>query len=271
VDQVLRLIKANNTLCPDLHYERWPWPVRLFGLGSFELRFLEEHAAPSGKPQHKLLEVLKALIALAKDGVGSQELADALWPDTEGDSAQNSLQVSIYRLRKLLGRDDVIQMHDAKISINRQVCWVDAWAVEDKVEELRSLHQDRPEYERLATAALKLYRGHFLGREKEQPWMLAPRERLRNQWRGIVRGLGRNREDKGDWVSAAEHYRRALDIDPIAEEIYRRLMICLSKVGDRAEAINAYSRCKEQLTAQLGVPPSAETERLYQSLRQPSP
>ena len=73
-------------------------------------------------------------------------------------------------------------------------------------------------------------------------------------------------ERQGEWAKASELYQRALDIDPLAEEIYRRLMIGQKETGERTDALTTYQRCRQQLDAALGVRPSAETERLYKSL-----
>lgn len=259
-------IRARGFRCSTLDIESWPWPLRVQALGA--VRVLQEDIALGGgaKPQHRLLDLLKALVAFGREGVSTQDLADALWPDSEGDSAHNTLQVSLYRLRKMLGREEAIQVQDGKVRIQREVCWVDAWAFEDKAERLKALKADDAQYEPLARQTLDLYRGHLLGREKEQPWMLAPRERLRRQWLGVVKALGERCEGRGEWSGAGEVYQRALDIDPLAEELYRRLMGCQSRTGERSEALSTYQRCRQQLDAALGVRPSAETERLYKSL-----
>ena len=43
-------------------------------------------------------------------------------------------------------------------------------------------------------------------------------------------------------------------------------MRALASTGDRAEAMNAFRRCRELLSIVLGVKPSAETERLYREI-----
>lgn len=55
--------------------------------------------------------------------------------------------------------------------------------------------------------------------------------------------------------------------EPIAEEIYRRLMSCLLQLGRRDEAYEAYRRCRSQLSILLSIAPSAETEALAVTLR----
>jgi DNA-binding SARP family transcriptional activator len=61
-------------------------------------------------------------------------------------------------------------------------------------------------------------------------------------------------------------YRRALEADNLAESLYRGLMRALAAIGDHAEAMNAFRRCRELLSIVLGVKPSAETERLYREI-----
>jgi DNA-binding SARP family transcriptional activator len=43
-------------------------------------------------------------------------------------------------------------------------------------------------------------------------------------------------------------------------------MRSLAATGDRAEAINAFRRCRELLSIVLGVAPSAETQRLWREI-----
>jgi DNA-binding SARP family transcriptional activator len=106
----------------------------------------------------------------------------------------------------------------------------------------------------------------LFAKEKEQPWMLVPRERLRQQWLALAKTMGERCEIRGEWSKASELYQRVLNMDPLAEEVYRRLMTCQRASGERSEALNTYQRCRQQLDAALGVRPSAETERLYRSL-----
>ncbi len=60
---------------------------------------------------------------------------------------------------------------------------------------------------------------------------------------------------------------QAVDVEPLAEELYRRLMLCLSAQGRRAEAMEeVYRRYRRQLPIVLGIAPAAATETLYRNL-----
>jgi DNA-binding SARP family transcriptional activator len=61
-------------------------------------------------------------------------------------------------------------------------------------------------------------------------------------------------------------YERGIEVDTLAEDLYRRLMRCQLAQGQPAEAARVYRRCREMLSVQLGIPPSAETEALFQTI-----
>jgi DNA-binding SARP family transcriptional activator len=73
-------------------------------------------------------------------------------------------------------------------------------------------------------------------------------------------------EHRREWSRARSLYQRALEVDNLAEAIYRRLMVCLREEGDPSGALSAYRRCRELLSIVLGRAPSAETEAVRQSL-----
>ena len=242
-------------------------PISIHALGGFELTIDGMRFSGGIKPQRKPLELLKLLLLSNGAPLGAAELADKLWPDSEGDTARNCLHVAVHRLRRLLGYDAALVVHDRKLRLDPQLCWVDLWSLDDEAKRLAHLPLGDEDFGVHAARALRLYRGHLFAHEPEQAWMLAPRERLRRCWLDLVRRLGQHHEMRGEWIQACDLYQRTVDLDPLAEEIYRRVMLCQQRTGERAEALHTYLRCREELGAALGVAPSRETEQVYQSLR----
>jgi len=241
-------------------------PVRVRALGGFEV-MIDGITFSSGiKPQRRPLDLLKLLVLADAAPIGAGELADKMWPDSDGDTARNCLQVAVHRLRRLLGHEQAVLVHDRKLHLNRTLCAVDLWEFEAEVAQLVDMPLGGGDFAGRAARALGLYRGHLFSHEPDQAWMLAPRERLRRTWLDLVRQLGRDREMRGEWDAAYRLYQGAIELDPFAEEIYRRLMLCQHTMGQRNEALYTYRRCRKQLAAVLGVEPSAETERLYRVL-----
>lgn len=254
--------------------DAWPWPLRIRALGTFEVQ--REGAATDAEPStgkkkpRKPFELLQYLIAHGGASVAVAAATDALWPDAEGDAGRRSFDVTLYRLRKLLGADETIKLDGARLSLNSAICWTDCAAFEALAAKLEVAGDAAAgeQVESLARRALELYRGHFLADEEPRPWASACRDRLRARFMRVVERAGDHLESVGRTEDAEQLYRRALQLDPIAEAVYRRLIRSLARRGEKAGAIEVYRRCREMLSIVLNVTPAPETERLYQSLRQ---
>ena len=253
--------------------DAWPWPLRIRALGAFEVQRdgAERLAEPSTgkKKPKKPFELLQYLIAHGGTSVPAATVVDALWPDAEGDAGKRSFDVTLYRLRKLLGSEEAIKLEGAKLSLNGAMCWTDCFAFEALAASLEAAGAAAAgeRIESLARRALELYRGHFLADEEPHPWSIAYRDRLRARFMRVVERAGDHLESEARGEDAEQLYRRALDLDPVAEPVSRRLIRSLARRGEKADAIEVYRRCREMLAIVLNVKPAPETERVYESLR----
>ncbi len=270
-EYVRRLIRHGKLRPEAGAVESWPWPIKIRVLGSFELLKDEASLPAGGKARHRPLELLKAVAALGGRKVAATKLIDALWPDAEGDAAQHAFDTTVYRLRKLLDQPDAIVVHDTKVSLNTECCWLDVWAFEELQARAEDLQHDGPKSKdlaRIGAAALRLYRGDLLAQEAESPWLHAPRERLHGKFVRLVSAIGCHWEEAGQSDRAAELYQKALEIDPLTETWYRRLMVCHQHHNGPAEALAVYQRCQKILSEVLRCQPSIETEAVYRALKQ---
>jgi LuxR family maltose regulon positive regulatory protein len=268
---------------PPLHIETWPWQVKITTLGSFSLTKDEQPVTLFGKVQRKPLELLKALIAFGGADVGMEQIADALWPDAEGDKARNALEITIHRLRRFLSSDAVVQIKDGRLSLDPRRCWVDAWAFERMIENADVPVSDRAhplaprstatgkKSVRLnplsdAERAIELYHGHFLPADAREPWTTSMRERLRSKFLRVVAQHGTRLMESNRYAKALDLFQKGLEIDELAEEFYQHLMLCHRRLGRQAEAVLVYQRCRAALAGSLGIEPSPKTEEIYRSL-----
>jgi ATP/maltotriose-dependent transcriptional regulator MalT/DNA-binding SARP family transcriptional activator len=262
----LRLDAARHPLAD------WPWPFRVHTLGRFRLEKGDREITFTGKGQRKPLELLKALVANGGRLVSDVNLAEAVWPRIEGDSAHRSFTTNLHRLRKLLGEDRALPLAEGKLSLDGRFVWVDVWAFERTTSRIEQMLRDprgRPDSERLAALAdrvLALYSSPFLAHEAEAPWSLAMRERLRARFVRTIGALCRHWEQTGAAERALNCYERALEADDLAESFYRGLMQCHAALGRRADAVEVYSRCRSTLAARLSLEPSPETRAIYEGL-----
>jgi DNA-binding SARP family transcriptional activator len=168
--------------------------------------------------------------------------------------------MAVSRLRKLLGDDRALLVQEGKLSLNDKLVWVDANAFERLAGDFET-HKPDAEPD-LARRAMDLYTGHFLTGDDEFSWLLGRRDRLRSRYLRLVAAHGAALERLGQRSQAIEGYRRALELEPLAEEITQRLMLCHLEQGEHAQALETYRRCRQMLSVVLGVSPSPQTEQL---------
>jgi LuxR family transcriptional regulator, maltose regulon positive regulatory protein len=262
VSTVRRLIRSRG-LAPSAAasaLDAWPWPVKILTFGRFELLVDDRPVRSSTKAQKKPLELLQVLIALGGQAVPEEHLSEVLWPDSDGDAAHRAFDTTLHRLRKLLGREQAISVEGARVSLDARHVWVDTRAFERRLAQA-----DETAAGPLADALL-LYRGPFLGRDATK-WALPMRERMRSMFLRAIERLGRIYDEDVRPHEVTECYRRGIEVDPLAETLYRRLMLHYGERNQHTEALSTYQRLHAMLASQLGVKPSAESRELYERLR----
>lgn len=245
--------------------------IKIYSLGRFSI-------VKKGKPilltlrgQSKPILVLKVLIALGGRGVKKEKIADVVWPDADGDLANQSLATTLHRLRKILEVDEAVILTGGTMTLNSKICWVDVWEFERLYAQSdnmwhRDSHENFSENINMVLAAVSLYKGTFLPEEADQPWTVLLREKLRNKYLRAIGRIGHYYEESGMTQKAIECFQRTLEIDHMDEESYRRLMACYFRVGERSKALSVYDSCKRVLVEGLGVSPSRETEILRRTI-----
>lgn len=244
---------------PPLHLSCWPWPMRVYTLGRFNLLIEGVPVRFSGKIQQKPLDLLKALVALGGRNVAAQQICDLLWPDADGDAAQASFSTTLHRLRKLVRHEGAIRLSDSKLSLDPRLCWVDTWAFQRKASEAE---EEAPESTRTLEEAIDLYSGNFLAADS-YPWAVPLRERLRGRFLRLVRHRGDLLTKAGDVDGALRCFTRGLDADPLSEDLYQNIIRCCRQIGRHGEAASVFRRCCDAL-AGAGLKPSARTLQLLE-------
>lgn len=259
VEYVRSVIRRRGLRAPYPALKHWPYPVKITTLGRFEVAIDDVPLSFSGKTQRKPLELLKYLCAAGAQGAQQDLIEEALWPDADGEAADQAFRTTLHRLRKLLRHDDAVQHSDRHVSLDPSLVSLDHMAFEGRVQDV-----DRTDSVALEQT-LALYRGHFLLGETA-PWVLPVRERLRALFLSLTEQLGVLLEERGEVGEAAQKYLRALEVEPVAEVMCRRVMMTYVQLGRRSEAIGVYQRFSQALHSKLGIPPTLETVSLYHTI-----
>lgn len=248
-----------------LDLEQWRWLIKVYTLGRFRIEKDGKPLLISGKVPRKPLEMLKLLIAYGGRDVSDERIAEALWPEADGDTAYQSYETTLHRLRKMIGGDSAIVRQDGSITLDPRYWWTDVWAFERMIENGAS--STEPVLSVLEKA-VGMYKGPFLDGDGDKQWLISMRERLRSKFLRAAGKVGHEYEESGQWDKAVECYRKAIEADSLAEEFYQHLMTCYQRLGRKAEALAVYNRCRDTLYKVFGLGPSSKTEEIYLLIRQ---
>jgi len=191
------------------------------------------------------------------------------WPELPLKKMRNSFHTTIHRIRRAVGAD-VIVLEGGRYCLGDVDYWFDIEEFESLVERAQLLPSNDWQTEDLWQRAVALYQGDFLP-EVERVWCVPKRESLREMYIKALIGIGRCYEVRREFEQAITWYRRALEAEELREDVHRRIMECYNKAGRRAEALAQYYACRRVLKKELGLEPSAETQRLYEQIAGKSP
>jgi DNA-binding SARP family transcriptional activator len=218
--------------------------------------------------------LLEALLCFP-DGEGTaDQAAGLLWPRHLPSSAQNSFNVALHGLRRILEPDlrsgsesryIVREDRGYRLRLDRIDC--DA---EDFERIVRQVPQplDDDGARRLQTA-VELYRGDFLSSSSED-FVRERRERLRRLMLDALERLGEWHADGHRDEQALSAFSRLLEMAPQREDVWARVLELHLAAGDEHRALAALHQCEESLQAD-GIEPSGLLKELRRRIRREEP
>ncbi len=229
-------------------------------LGDFGVDGVQPQAVGSRKGRL----ALRVLALAAGQVVPADVLIDVLWGDMPPARPEDQLAVLVSRLRSVLGRER-IERRDGGYLLNCD--WVDASELAALTDEA-DRRRDTGNVVGAAAAAriiLSLLRGYG---PPPLPggWAqlrLAELERLTSRARRVAATA---LLEAGDWMTAADAAKTALDRDGYDEPSLRVLLRAYVAGGRTGAALAAYAEARERLAEELGADPSPETEGLHTAI-----
>lgn len=239
-------------------------PFRLFRAG----RTLDSWAGSA-----KTGRVLCYLFAQRGRTVHREVLIDLFWQDADPQQARRNLNQTIYIIRKATRthRDSpeyVLYQNDC-YAINAHLgLWCDVDQFESRIGSGRSAERQKETTHAIAAyeQAIALYSGDYLEDQLYADWAAAERDRLRLLYLDGLNHLADLRLAHHEVEAALELTESVLRREPCDEVALRRALRCHALAGNRALVVQRYHRYIEDLQHNLGLPPSPETDDLYNSL-----
>jgi predicted ATPase/class 3 adenylate cyclase len=235
-----------------------PPPLAISLLGPFSL---EVSGVPLPRLRSRKQEAILALLALRHDRpVERAWLAGLLWPDSAPSQGLATLRRYLTTLRQLLGPEASRLRSPTASSLMLDLAGtrVDLIAFE------RAMARGDPGS---LEEAVALYRGALLEGWTEE-WVFQERQPREQAYLESLERLAAAARASGDLPTAERHLRRAVAVDPLRESAQRALMEALAASGNYAGVIQSYRELRLRLHGDLNAEPDAETQHLFQRLRE---
>ena len=200
----------------------------------------------------------------------------ALWPDLDDRAAANNLRVTMTYVLRVLEPSRSAREPAFHIRVDGQTVrlgtsdWlrIDVDGFDEHVDGAARAEADGTPSLALEhnLAAVALYRGEAYEGVADADWIALEREHFRRRFVAAATRAGELLVALGDVDDAERVARRAIDVDPWAEDAYAVLVSVALARGDRPAARRALDRVLAAL-ADLEVEPSEETRRLRRRVR----
>ncbi len=236
--------------------------IKLGMLGTLSLSDADGREVRAVLRQPRRLALLAYLAAATPRGFHRRDsLLVLFWPELDQEHARAALRQALHVVRDALGAAVIVTRGDEEVRLDFEWIWCDVVAFDCAVA-AGQLHE-----------ALEHYRGDLLdgffipGTGGFERWLESKRGQLREAAARSARALMEQCEAAGDFAAGAKWARRGMGLAPHDEELLRRLIRLLDRLGDRARAVEAYEEFTKRLAADLETEPAAETKALLAAVR----
>jgi DNA-binding SARP family transcriptional activator len=230
--------------------------VTIEDLGRIELQ-IGNSVVPSGQVRRKVLALLTFLVSRTRFEATREEVLDALWPELDPVSAANSLNQTLYFLRRVFEPDYDEETTAGYVRQESELVWLDRELVQSRssaVADLLRSYDSEPSGE-LAEEISRTYLGRFALDFAYEDWASDYRDWLHVAYLRIMEDAIRRDLEHGDHGRGLRLVERGLKIEPRLEELEASLVRLLKRSGSHTAAAEQYGRYASLQTRDLGVDP----------------
>jgi LuxR family maltose regulon positive regulatory protein len=195
-----------------------------------------------------------------------EQILDAIWPDLDPNAALNSLNQTLYFLRR-----DIDPAYDDDVSaqyvrFEGDLLWLDH-SLSDCQSRLfyeassNALAGEGFDIEQ-GSSALKLYQGRFSPEFEYEDWAMAWRDMLNARYLHLAEKLGAHLIRVGRLSGAADVALHVLSVNPDAEDMERELIWLYGALGTRSAAAEQYAHYAAVQRSDYGIEPPTLDEIL---------
>ncbi len=251
---------GDDSFVPATSHATAPVAVQLLGAYKIEVDGTEIRSGLRAKAKELL-----AFYLLHPEGASLDDCIEALWPEADPKRGSEWFWTALgnlrTKLRQATGQKELkIVDRDGDLYRIEDVFDVDLWSLQHALKEGTDTKDDATRLAALDRAVAD-YAGDLLA-GADWFWLETPREDLRQRMVDVLVWLGDRRWATGDARGAWAALQRALEVDPFAEQIYRRVMRLQAKLSRPDDADATFRRLQAKLL-EIDLQPTPESDKLY--------
>lgn len=217
------------------------------------------------------LRSLLALLAARRGGpISTDGIISALWGEQVDSDARGTVQVSISRLRKVLGAEAIVTRPSGYM-LNVGPDALDAARFEKAARTWTAPGIPARDAEGHLEAALAEWRGGAYEGFSSWPWARSEAVRLDELKATVEESLAGTRLRLGLYEMILPDLTALVDARPLREKPWGLLMLALYRAGRHAEALRAFASLRRQMIETLGVEPGQRLRQLEAAILRQDP
>ena len=212
---------------------------------------------PGTELRRKVLAMLCFLLTRSKFSATRDEIVDALWPDMAPDVAVNSLNQTVYFLRRVFEPGYQEDTSAGYVHHDSDVLWLDPELIRSRSQGCRVLLDGlagNPSPESV-DALSNRYKGKFALDFSYEEWAVPYRDSLHVAYLSVIEAAVNRDMETGHHDRGIRLARRALSIDPDLESLELSLLRLYRVTGAHSAAAEQYAHYAAYLRDELGVEP----------------
>lgn len=240
--------------------------MRLRMFGNFQIEGEAPAEAKKLLSEQKVCAFLSYMLLARPRGLHQRDrLVGLFWPESDQERARTALRGLLYRLRMAIPEAIIDARGNEFVGVAPGSIWCDALAFDAAVSEDR------------LREALELYLGDLLPSSFQsqsgefERWLAAERDYYKERAVNAAWELVQRYVADSELTNASQLARLVARLSPTDERRVRRVMSMLANLGDRAGAIDVFTRFASGLWRELEIRPSRETMQLAEAIRSGAP
>ena len=230
-------------------------PVMIEDLGRLHL-MVGTRSIVGSTIRRKVLALLCLLLTKSRFSAAREEVLEALWPDLEPSTAMNSLNQTVYFLRRVFEPSFSEDTTPGYIGQDGETIWLDGELVTSRSRMCRDLMREMA-VPPPADAVLRLaeeYQGRFALDFVYEDWTAAYRDSLHASFLRLIETAMRADMTSGHYARGIRLAQLAVDAEPDAEELQIGLLRLYRLSGSMAAAAEQYEHYARS-QRELGLDP----------------